>query len=188
MGGIFFLRWTMMASSAISFVSPLTRWWRLILDDDDNDDDDVSVGIGGEFVSGGFDVAVSSLSLSFLSFLPLVIGNCNAAVVIILPRQCWRDADERCSFLRRTMMALSAVLFVSPLIGFGAPQMGVVITTDDDGSVRCPVGSLLFVGSINGAPGRIIPSTILDGGCFSWLLFFAPSFGLRSLCTVSLLD
>ena len=71
--------------------------------------------------------------------LPLVIGNCIAAVVVILPQRYWRDADGRCFCLWWTMMALSGVLFVSPSTGFGATQMGVVIMTDNDGVLRLPV-------------------------------------------------
>jgi len=68
----------------------------------------------------------------FCRFLPLVIGNCGAAVVAILPQRCWRDADGRYFFLRRTMMASSAV----------------------------PCVSSSTSGDLNSAPGWIIPSTI----------------------------
>jgi len=93
--------------------------------DDDDDDDDV-VSVCSEFFSGSF--AVSLLSFSFSSVRSCC---CRAAfccaVSLATTMTCWRDADGRRFCFRRTTMALSAVPFVSPLTGFGATQVGVVL-------------------------------------------------------------
>ena len=73
----------------------------------------------------------------------LSLGNCVIAVVVILPRRCWCDAYGRCFCFQRTMMASSAVPFVSPSTSFGAKQMVVVTTAEDDDIVRNPVCALV---------------------------------------------
>ena len=89
--------------------------------DDDNDDDyDVSIGVGGEFFSGGS--AVSLLSFSFSS----VHGRCCQAAF-------------RCAISLET----TRMVVIIPSTGFGAKQVGFVIMTDNDGVLRHPVCALV---------------------------------------------
>jgi len=80
------------------------------------------------------------LLLDTAGSVPLSLGTCGVAVVAILPRRWRRDADDSCASVRQTMMALSAVPFLS----------------------------LSSVGGRNGNPGRIMLPTIFGMAAASY--------------------